>query len=515
MISRSLNIMTSPTNSIFGNLADFQSQSKNVAKNSNANQPSAGVPVQKNENINALNIFGASLGKQLQNKIVNQNQSQKDSVQSNPIDEQDRENQASQKQNQKQGMISQNPSPVVQEIAINSGVQLPLTSSGGNNSISAKSANDKNEEEILKIIADLTKEIDEMRKDVNKDEDIERYVSFLQKNIQKAYCYWSLGELTMKMQFFQWFFDFTINPIYFGSDSKSKITLYKNELTESKHLVFYIIMALVHLGRLEEAFGTLKFWLLHWNDKIELIQKDIEALQVGEWHFFLSEDPMEDILDSVTNHAKDNGSIVFLLSCLIAIKSELIVEMKRRFQDRKLIFQAFEQENNVLIAKLKERNPDLEEVKLCEVNKIFLEGMDSTTFQEEFQNQIKCLKRYIQLCLSTNTDGKNFHPSFVTEILNSDKEIVTKMSDYHLQQDVYRQSSQYAALASCVSYFAKLSCKEKGIYKLIMDEVKSVEGILNPEGFVSRIINRKRPRSPNENMESEETSAKKKAPSSM
>ena len=156
--------MTSPTNSIFGNLADFQSQSKNVAKNSNANQPSAGVPVQKNENINALNIFGASEGKQLQNKIVNQNQSQKDSVQSNPIDKQDRENQASQKQNQKQGMISQNPSPVVQEIAINSGVQLPLTSSGGNNSISSKSANNKNEEEILKIIADLTKEIDEMKK---------------------------------------------------------------------------------------------------------------------------------------------------------------------------------------------------------------------------------------------------------------------------------------------------------------------------------------------------------------
>ena len=100
----------------------------------------------------------------------------------------------------------------------------------------------------------------------------------------------------------------------------------------------------------------------------------------------------------------------------------------------------------------------------------------------------------------------------MTEILNSDKEIVTKMSEYHLQKDVYRQSSQYASLASCVSYFAKLSCKEKGIYQLIMDEVKSVERIFNPEGFVSRIMNRKRPRSPNENMEYEESTAKMAAP---
>ena len=503
------------TSSLFGPLGNIQSKNSSFGKNQNE-QPFNQIDKTPSGNVPASGIFGQPLNKELQKQTENLNQNQKQIVQTRiPAVQQDKEYSASNKENQKQGMISQKPLQTVQEIAINSGVQLPSTSSGGHISISAKSAKNNNEEEILKIIADLTKEIDEMRKDVNKDEDIERYVSFLQKNIQKAYCYWSLGELTMKMQFFQWFFDFTINPIYFGSDSKSKITLYKNELTESKHLVFYIIMALVHLGRLEEAFGALKFWLLHWNNNIELIQGEIQEFQVGEWNLFLSEDPMEDIKDVVTNHGKDNGSRVFLLSCLIAIKSELIVEMKRRFQDRKLVYQAFEQENNVLIAKLIERNPDLEEVKLCDVNKVFLEGMDSTTFQKEFQNQIKCLKHYIQLCHNMSTNEHNLHPSFVTEILNSDKEIVTKMSDYHIQNNVYRQKCEYASLASCVSYFAKLSCKEKGIYKLIMDEVKSVEGILNPEGFVSRIINRKRPRSPNENMKSEETTAKKAATSSI
>ena len=415
-------------------------------------------------------------------------------------------------------VTTQQNRPAIQQTNLNSHDHLPSNSSAVQTSISTNLANKKNEEEIMKIIADLTKEIDDMKTIVSKDENIEGYVWFLQKNLQKAYCYWSLGELTMKKQYYQLFFDFAIKEINFGPDSQSKILLYKNELKESKYLVFYLIMALVHLEHVKEAFGTLKFWLLHWDDKT-VIQEESANLQDGEWLQILDQDPKEDIIDYATcnNHFRnDKSKSSFLISSLIAIKVEVILKMKRRLEDRKLVFKAFEQDNNVLIAKLMERYPDLEEAKLFDVSKVILEGIDLANYERELQNQIKCLKHYIHLCHSRVAEEDNLHPSFVTEILNSDTEIITKINKYRLEKDMYRQSCEYASLASCVSYFAKLFCNEKEMHNLIMDEVKSMEKIgrsSNSIGFDSSIMKRKRP-STNANAESGEAPSKRPVTSS-
>ena len=106
----------------------------------------------------------------------------------------------------------------------------------------------KHDEGIMKMITDLSKELYETRNQVDKDENIEGYVTFLQKNVKKAYAIWSLGECTMKNHYYQLFLDFVTQKITFGSEKVSIRILYKNELLESKNLVFYMIMALVHLG---------------------------------------------------------------------------------------------------------------------------------------------------------------------------------------------------------------------------------------------------------------------------
>ena len=187
------------------------------------------------------------------------------------------------------------------------------------------------------------------------------------------------------------------------------------------------------------------------------------------------------------------------------------IEMHNRLKDKTLVFKAFDRENSVTIDELIETYPELKEAKLLEVNKIMLEGMDLTTYEKSKQNQINQLHQLIEACHG-KTVGEGLHPSFVKEILNSNNEIVTKMHQYHLDQDIYRQSLEHASLASCVSYFARLFCDKKEMHDLIMKKVNTYESSSNKLEFVSNILKRKRHNfggSKQGNDDSEETVVKK------
>ena len=353
----------------------------------------------------------------------------------------------------------------------------------------------KHEEDIVKMITDLSKELYETRSHVDKEENIEGYVMFLQKNIKKAYAIWSLGELTMKKHYYEQFFNFTIEKITSGTENVSMQLLYKNELIGSKNLVFYMIIALVHLGRTKEAYGILKFWILHWNDK-KKIKEEIGKLKDEEWLQIPDQDPKEnptEILKVFSKERKDGSNTNFLFAALIAIKVQVILEMKSRLKDRTLVFKAFDRENSVTIATLNEKYPELKEAKLHEVGKIILEGMDLATYEKSEQNQINQLWQLIEACHGIgSSSGQGIHPSFIKEILNSNNEIVTKMHEYHLDQDIHRQSCEHASLASCVSYFAKIFCDKKDIHEIVKEKVDSFEFQSSEMGFASRILKRKR-----------------------
>ena len=378
---------------------------------------------------------------------------------------------------------------------------VPTTSSGianqilpSNQDIIAPRALSKNEENIMKTIQDLTKEIDGMRRNVVKDQDIESYVLFLRKNLQKAYKIWALAEMTMKKQYFQEFVNFATQVVNFGPNNRSLAVLYKNELIGSKCILYYVIMAYVHLGEIKQAFQGLKFWLRYGEDEGKF-KEEIRNLTSGHcWLMISNQDPKEDVLRSeeIMNNLRIGGSFTqHLMACLVAIKIEVIIAMKQRLNDRKDLYKALEKNMTEMLAKLKKKYPCLEDAKLFEADQVILEGFDLKSYKIELTNQMWLLKKYIKMCSGTTPDDK-LHPTFVATILDSNNEAVTKIHEYHLSKEVYSQSSEHASLGSCLSYFAKVGMEKKNVQEIITEALKACDLDGNKIDFPPKINKRKR-----------------------
>ena len=120
---------------------------------------------------------------------------------------------------------------------------------------------------------------------------------------------WSLGELTIEKEFFEAFAKFVTEMIRCGPDDLQYVFPLNNELIESKHLVYYLIMALVHLGRIDEAYGTLKSWLLNWENK-KNPEDGSKNLIDGKWLHVPKDNPKENIFDvkQLENMIRTDGS---------------------------------------------------------------------------------------------------------------------------------------------------------------------------------------------------------------
>ena len=135
------------------------------------------------------------------------------------------------------------------------------------------------------------------------------------------------------------------------------------------------------------------------------------------------------------------------------------------------------------------------------------------SYQDELANQIKLLKSYIGLCCGKPGD-KKMHPSFITEILNSNFETATKIHEYHLDLKVYHQSFEFASLGSTIQYFAKVFYERKDVYKIIKQEVDLCNLVASTLKFPANVLAKKRPRitsnnSENQGDEPEESTSKK------
>ena len=106
-----------------------------------------------------------------------------------------------------------------------------------------------------------------------------------------------------------------------------------------------------------------------------------------------------------------------------------------------------------------------ESMKISEVGKSILEGMDKTTYEAEIENQIKELKSYISLCHGKFT-RERWHPLLATDVLNF-KNKFTKVNEHHMHDSVIGQSNEFASLGSCYYYFEMIYFTKRDVFQII------------------------------------------------
>ena len=296
-------------------------------------------------------------------------------------------------------------------------------------------------------VSKLTKEIMEMKPKVDKIKDIENYVNFIRKNLAKAYALWNIAEINKDHETF---FNFVTDALKVGSKNDQEVLIYNNEVKDSTCLVNYKIMALVHLKRIKEAYGTLKYWMVF--NKSTIIHYN------GNWPRMENADPKEDIFEEFPKLKQDltpNSDVAYLFICLIPIKLEVISDMKTRIKDRNCLFQAFADDDQEVIERLEKKYPKTVGVSMRELNNAMFDGMDKKSYEAQLAKQIDLLKSYVFMCYDSDSQ-KSLHPKFVEDVLEFDNKFTNDVIDSHLDEKISFQTKESASLRSVWSYFGKV-----------------------------------------------------------
>ena len=343
-------------------------------------------------------------------------------------------------------------------------------------------------------IQSFSAKIEELRSSADKDRKVDFFYKLLKKSMQKAYCLWSLAELTKNKEYFKDFIHFVTEVHCYGPDGINCCILLSNEMSVSKNLVYYLIMALVHLDKIKEAYGTLKFWFLNWDN-----DKKLKEASRNLWLHFPIADPKENIsnFDEIAKNSGSNGShIRFLLASLIAIKTKVIQEMKECLNHRKMFVDAFEANEESAIAFAKKKYPDfpdLNQAKLSDINRFFLGGKNKSTYSKELDEQINQLKTYISLCWGKSSN-KKWHPLLISEVLCSKTGRFHKIHEYHLSKGIHCQSRKFASLGSCALFFETIFDSEhyREVTEIIKSEIDTLEVENTNQQFPPNVSGRKR-----------------------
>ena len=296
-------------------------------------------------------------------------------------------------------------------------------------------------------------------------------VIFIRKNLAKAYALWNIAEINKNFssESYKVFFNFVVLMRHVGPKNNREVLIYKNEVVHSTCLVNYMIMALVHLKRIKEAYGTLKFWIMNHNKSI--ITKHADR---GNWLRLENEDPKEDIFDSFPGLKQDltpKSEIAYLFICLIPIKLEVISDMKTRIKDRNCLFQAFADDDQEVIERLEKKYPKTVGVSMRELNNAMFDGLDKKSYEAELAKQIDLMKSYVFMCYDSDSQ-KSLHPKFVEDVLEFDDKLTNEVIDSHLDEKISYQTKESASLRSVWSYFGKVFKDEN------QDRAKLIQSIL-------------------------------------
>ena len=316
---------------------------------------------------------------------------------------------------------------------------------------------------------------------------MERYVKFIHMKLDYAYYLWYIAEASESYAAYEQFFKFVTEPIKVKPDKS--FYLYHNNVESSKRLLFYIPMALLNLGYLDEAQYTLEHSLnnLGKDDPKCLIFDGFSPFPKNssnyhglwydyDWHDYdrhpkknYADNRHIDIINELSQKHEQfqEKGISFFIGVAIAIKIETIKEMEKKITNLKQLFEAFANDDKDCIDKFKEEYPNLDNIKLFETDRIIL-GKEKNYFLCELEGQKKHLEKYVQ-------KSSEWHPGFFHDLLDFDESNTSTFMKSWTLKELSRQSEMWASLRSTWKYFHRLfKQNESNATSVIQSTVKKL-----------------------------------------
>ena len=241
-------------------------------------------------------------------------------------------------------------------------------------------------ENICKKIKVKANIIEKTQPTINEKFDVEKYVKFIYLKLDYAYNLWYMAECSGSYPAYERFLKYAIEPFQVKPDNKD-IFLYYNNVISSTFLMYYIMVALLNLGYLDEALLVFQHCLNNWYDENQCCKefngfskfRNVRVNSYRDWrHEHLeylenqrklerkNSDMMEKIKSERASHSGNEFS--FLSAILICIKVATIIEMEQKQVKMKQFFEALANDDTDSIESFKKKYTRLENTKVFEVD---------------------------------------------------------------------------------------------------------------------------------------------------
>ena len=196
-----------------------------------------------------------------------------------------------------------------------------------------------------------------------------------------AFAMWHMAEKYNSYTLYKKFFDYAAE-------------LTRVAIKGTSDLKNYMVMALMSLGRDQDAYNMIKFWIITFHEKDnETLAKMTNELNPGEWLHLPNQNMKEDLFELVDSkppqfylegHSQGSSSLNdykhnYFMAALVAMKINIILKLEEALQDFKKHDKTFPSNDSIIEANL---------VKELKEQRKHLDGYIKTLKFHEFLNEI-------------------------------------------------------------------------------------------------------------------------------
>ena len=194
----------------------------------------------------------------------------------------------------------------------------------------------------------------------------EPHQKLVHKKFTYAFAMWHMAEKYNSYMLYKKFFDYIAE-------------LARVSIKGTCDLKNYLVMALMSLGRDQDAYNMIKFWIVTFNEKDnETLAKMANELNPGEWLHLPNQNMKEDLFELVDSkppqfylegHSQGSSSLNdykhnYFMAALVAMKINIILKLEEALQDFKKHDKTFPSNDSIieanLVKELKEQRKHLD-----------------------------------------------------------------------------------------------------------------------------------------------------------
>ena len=209
----------------------------------------------------------------------------------------------------------------------------------------------------------------------------EPYQKLVHKKFTYAFAMWHMAEKYDSYTLYKKFFDYIAE-------------LARVSIKGTCDLKNYLVMALMSLGRDQDAYNMIKFWIITFNEEDnETLAKMANELNPGEWLHLPNQNMKEDLFELVDSkppqfylegHSQGSSSLNdykhnYFMAALVAMKINIILKLEEALQDVKKQDKTIPSNNRIIVSNL---------VKELEEQREHLDRYVQTLENHEFLDEI-------------------------------------------------------------------------------------------------------------------------------